>query len=105
VTLDALKIDGSEEIKVLSSQAGVFYATPSPSEPDFAPVGTKIGTKGTLCLLEAMKLFSPITLESYGKDGVGLYPEGDYEVVRVVPNSGQAVNKGDLLFVIKPSVS
>jgi acetyl/propionyl-CoA carboxylase alpha subunit/acetyl-CoA carboxylase alpha subunit len=102
VTLDALKIEGSDEIKILSPQAGVFYATPSPSEPDFAPVGGSVGVTDTLCLLEAMKLFSPITLESFGKDGVALYPVGDYEVVRVVPSSGQAVNKGDLLFVIKP---
>jgi acetyl/propionyl-CoA carboxylase alpha subunit/acetyl-CoA carboxylase alpha subunit len=104
VSLDALRIEGSDEIKVLSAQAGVFYLTPSPAEPDFVKVGDVIDTNSTLCLLEAMKLFTAINLNGYGKDGTELYPsDTKYEVVRVVPVSGQAVNRGDLLFVIKPS--
>jgi acetyl/propionyl-CoA carboxylase alpha subunit/acetyl-CoA carboxylase carboxyltransferase component len=105
VNLDSLKIEGSDEIKVLSAQAGIFYLTPSPSEPEFVHVGKVIGIEDTLCLMEAMKLFSAITLGSFGKEDHPLYPAGQYEVVRVVPVSGQAVNRGDLLFVIKPVAS
>lgn len=101
--IESLKIEGSDEIKVLSSQAGVFYLTPSPTEPEFAKEGDVLGVDDTLCLLEAMKLFSAVNLRSYAKDGVDLYdPDQRYEIVRVVPVSGQAVNRGDLLFVIRP---
>jgi len=100
---EMLKIEGSDEIKVLSSQAGVFYLTPSPAEPEFTKEGDIIGVDDTLCLLEAMKLFSALNLRSYAKDGVDLYDaKMSYEVVRVVPMTGQAVNRGDLLFVIRP---
>ena len=103
LNLDVLRIEGTDEIKVLSSQAGVFYLTPSPAEPDFVKVGDVVTTDSTLCLLEAMKLFSALNLNAYGKDGQELYPsDKKYELVRIVPVSGQAVNRGDLLFVIKP---
>ena len=51
-----------------------------------------------------MKLFSPISLRSCNP-GESFYDNGkEYEVVRVIPTPGQAVNKGDLLFVIKETV-
>ena len=52
-----------------------------------------------MCQIEAMKLFSPVTLSSVSpafEDGV------EYEVVRVSQTGGAQVNQGDLLFVVKP---
>ncbi|MBF0197269.1 MAG: ATP-grasp domain-containing protein [Planctomycetes bacterium] len=98
----ALEIEGSDEIKVLSPSTGVFYDTPSPTEPAFAEIGKQMQTTDTLCLLEAMKIFSSISLDSFNKGQQVIYnPEKQYEVVQVIPSSGQAVNKGDLLFVLK----
>jgi acetyl/propionyl-CoA carboxylase alpha subunit len=97
----SILIEGSDEIKVLSTQAGVFYTTSSPSEPEFVKEGDEITLAKTLCLLEAMKLFTSLNLQSYNKDHE-LYADQKYTLVRTVPVSGQAVNKGDLLFVIKP---
>lgn len=97
----SILIEGSDEIKVLSPQAGVFYTTASPSEPEFVKEGDEITLAKTMCLLEAMKLFTSLNLQSYNKDHE-LYADQKYTLVRTVPVSGQAVNKGDLLFVIKP---
>ena len=96
-----IEIEGSPELKVVSPSTGVFYDASSPSEPPFAPAGTKIRIGDTIGLLEAMKLFSPISLKSCNPGGSFYDPEKTYEVVRVIPSPGQAVNKGDLLFVIK----
>jgi acetyl/propionyl-CoA carboxylase alpha subunit len=106
VVLDrsAVEIEGSTELKVISPSTGVFYDASSPSEPPFAPVGKTIGVGDTIGLLEAMKLFSSLTLNNCNPGG-SFYPsEKRYEVVRVIPTPGQAVNKGDLLFVIKEAV-
>ena len=56
-----------------------------------------------MCLIEAMKLFRPLSLEHFNKDDLVLYdPKQTYKVIRVNPSNGQAVSKGDLLFVIEP---
>ena len=39
VSLEALAIEGSDELKVLSPSTGIFYITPSPSEPEYVAVG------------------------------------------------------------------
>jgi acetyl/propionyl-CoA carboxylase alpha subunit len=106
VVLDrsAVEIEGSTELKVISPSTGVFYDASSPSEPPFAPVGAKVSIRETIGLLEAMKLFSSLSLKNCNPGGSFYDPEKIYEVVRVIPTPGQAVNKGDLLFVIKEAV-
>ena len=103
VDLQILKIEDSGELKVLSPSAGVFYLTPSPSEPELAQIGDVVSTDKPICLLEAMKLFRPVTLDSFNADNVIVYsPDTQYRIVRINPTNGQAVNQGDLLFVIQP---
>jgi acetyl/propionyl-CoA carboxylase alpha subunit len=98
----AIEIEYSDEIKVIAPSTGIFYTAPTPADPEFVAVGEKINTEQTLCLIEAMKLFRPISLDFFNQTGE-LYPADQaYEVVRVNPSNGQAVNKGDLLFVIRP---
>ncbi len=101
--IDSLRIEDSNEIKVISQSAGVFYTTPSPTEPEFSKVGDVVSVSDTLCLMEAMKLFRPLTLEMYNDDVQVIYdPAKKYKIVRINPANGQAVNKGDLLFVVEP---
>ncbi len=103
VDQNSLKIEGTDEIRVLSPSSGVFYASPTPQEDDFVKVGDAVSVDDTLCLLEAMKLFTPFSLGMYNTKNDTLYPnERKYKVVRVHNVSGQQVNMGDLLFVIKP---
>ncbi len=103
IDLEMLKIEGSEELKVLSPSTGVFYRTPSPSEPEYVSVGDTISTEDTLCQLEAMKMFTPMNLNTFSnKDGELYSSKSTYQVTRVNLTTGQQVNEGDLLFVIKP---
>ena len=103
VSLEALAIEGSDELKVLSPSTGIFYITPSPSEPQYVSVGEEVSVTKTLCQLEAMKIFSPLTLASFNQTDQALYPEGQrYVITRINIANGQQVNAGDLLFVVKP---
>ena len=100
---DAILIDDSDELKVLSPATAIFYTTPTPTEPAYVSVGDKINVTDTLGQLEAMKLFTPMTLADFNTE-FELYDSGrEYEVTRINMGSGQQVNAGDLLFVVKPS--
>ena len=57
----------------------------------------------TLCLLEVMKMFQPLSLSSFNKSGTEVYPANTgYVVTHAKGVDGQQVNKGDLLFVVRP---
>ena len=105
IDLEMLKIEGSDELKVLSPSTSVFYLTPSPSEPEFVQVGDEVTTGDTLCQLEAMKVFTPLNLNTFASDSGEVYSsQTKYEITRINVASGQQVNEGDLLFVIRPKV-
>jgi acetyl/propionyl-CoA carboxylase alpha subunit/acetyl-CoA carboxylase carboxyltransferase component len=100
--INALRIEGTEEIRVVAPTSGIFYLTPSPGEPDYVSIGERVTTNSVLCQLEAMKLFTPLRLASFNTESQAVYPDDqDYEIVRVNLASGQQVNAGDLLFVVK----
>ncbi len=103
VTRESLSIDGSDELKVLAPASSIFYSAPSPTEPAYAKEGDIVTVDQTLCLMEAMKMFSPLTLKSFNSRSNALYdPSRQYCIVRIHNAEGQQVNQGDLLFVIKP---
>ena len=102
IDIDAIRIDGSDELKVLAPAAAIFYSTPTPTEPEYVAVGDRVSVRHTLGQLEAMKIFTPLKLADFNTD-VALYdPEREYEVTRINMSTGQQVNAGDLLFVVKP---
>ena len=103
VTIDHLRVEGSNELKVLAPASSIFYSAPSPSEPSYVKEGDIINASQTLCLMEAMKMFSPLNLKSFNSQNNKLYdPEMQYQVIRIHNSEGQQVSQGDLLFVIKP---
>lgn len=103
VNLDALRIEGSDEIKVLSPSTSIFYGSSAPTEPPFIKEGDVISVEQTLCLMEAMKMFTPLSLKQFNRAGHELYPAHQkYKVTRILNSDGQQVNQGDLLFVVKP---
>jgi acetyl/propionyl-CoA carboxylase alpha subunit len=105
INLEMLRIDDSDELKVLSPSTGVFYRTPSPSEPEYVNVGDIVTTEDVLCQLEAMKMFTPVNLNTFsGEDGEVYTPDNKYEITRINITTGQQVNEGDLLFVIRPVI-
>jgi acetyl/propionyl-CoA carboxylase alpha subunit len=104
--MDALRITGTNELRLPAPSAGVFYRTPTPGDPEFVRPGDVIDVYRTLCLLEAMKTFSSLSLSTFRANDTPLFPAGQfYEVVRIVPENGQAVNRDDLLFVIRPAAA
>ena len=102
INVTNIAIEGTDELKVFSPSSAIFYSTPSPSEPEYVNVGDRIGTNTTLCQLEAMKVFSSLKLGDFNHNSQVYDLTSEYEVSRINIRSGQQVNRGDLLFVIKP---
>ena len=100
--LKDLLIPDTEEIKVISPMTGVYYATPSPNEDDYVKVGDKISLSTTTCQIEAMKLFTHISLSGVPGAGEIFRDDPEYQVMRVNQANNAQVNSGDLLFVVKP---
>lgn len=103
VDAGALKIEGSDELKVLSPSTSIFYGSSAPTEPPFVKEGDIIDVEQTLCLMEAMKMFTPLSLKQFNHGDSQLYPASKkYKITRIMNSDGQQVNQGDLLFVVKP---
>lgn len=78
-------------VAIESPMVGTFYASPSPDKPPFVSAGGQVGPNSVVCLVEAMKIFNEIKAERSGT------------IVKVLVQSGQAVEFGQPLFMIKPS--
>ena len=52
---------------LISPMVGVVYLAPSPDAPTYIKVGDTISEGQTICLIEAMKTFNPITATKGGK--------------------------------------
>jgi|MEHZ01.5.fsa_nt_MEHZ011457229.1_10 acetyl/propionyl-CoA carboxylase alpha subunit/acetyl-CoA carboxylase beta subunit len=102
-SLDSLRIEGTDELKVLAPMTGIYYSTPSPNDPEYVEIGSQINLSTTLCQIEAMKLFSQISLSSVTGAGELFQADQNYEVVRLNQANGAQINAGDLLFVVRPS--
>ena len=107
VDKESIKLEGSEELKVLSPQMGGFYRAPSEDDEPFVSEGQVIDVNETLCLIESMKVFTELTLADYkSSDGNTLFPDDvKYKVKKVIAEDKNTVNQGDLLFVMLPIVA
>jgi acetyl-CoA carboxylase biotin carboxyl carrier protein len=66
-----------------------FYASPGPGEPAFVTRGSRVKAGDTLCILEAMKMMNHLEAEF------------DCEILSVKAESGDSVEYGQPLFVVK----
>lgn len=82
------KDDGLLIIK--SPTVGTFYSSQSPEDPPFVTVGAKVGPQSTVCLIEAMKVFNPITADVAGT------------IEAILVKNGDAVEYGQALFKVRP---
>jgi acetyl-CoA carboxylase biotin carboxyl carrier protein len=78
-------------VAVTSPMVGTFYAAANPDSPAFVAVGAAVNENSTVCLIEAMKVFNEIKAECNGT------------IERVLVQSGQPVEFGQKLFLVKPS--
>ena len=101
--IDDFRIEGTDELKVVSNSMGIYYSKASPAEPEFVEVGDVVSVNDPLCLMEAMKIYSSINLKSFNKVGAELFSsDTKYRVERINNANGQQVSSGDLLFVVSP---
>ena len=99
----SITVEGSEELKVLAPSTSIVYRSASPDQPAYVEEGDTVTVDQTLCLLEAMKMFQPLSLSNFNKKGKEVYPAHQkYQITHIKGVTDQQVNKGDLLFVIKP---
>ncbi|NEW06214.1 acetyl-CoA carboxylase biotin carboxyl carrier protein [Paenibacillus sp. SYP-B3998] len=84
------KQEDSSLHKIVSPMVGTFYQAASPGSAPFASVGSKIGDKTVVCIVEAMKLMNEIEAEIRG------------EIVEILVENGQLVEYGQPLFLVRP---
>ena len=77
-------------IAIESPMVGTFYSAANPDSPPFVTAGANITPSSVVCLIEAMKVFNEIKAEKAGK------------IERVLVQSGEAVEFGQKLFLVRP---
>ncbi len=82
---------GTGTIEIVAPMVGTFYITPAPDKPPFVEVGSTVAPGDPLCLIEVMKLFITVYAEQPGR------------IVEIVPENGQLVEHGQLLFLLEPA--
>ncbi|WP_367307365.1 acetyl-CoA carboxylase biotin carboxyl carrier protein [Alicyclobacillus acidocaldarius] len=74
---------------ITSPMVGTFYRAPAPDAPPFVDVGSQVGPKTVVCIIEAMKLMNEIEAEVSG------------EIVEILAENGQLVEYGQPLFKVR----
>ena len=77
-------------LAVRAPNLGTFYRAPKPGAPPYVEIGQKITADTEVCLIEVMKLFTPV------KAGV------DGTVREIWPNDGQMVEFEQILVIVEP---
>lgn len=80
--------DGTVEIK--SPTIGTFYSAPSPDDPAFVSVGSKVTPESVVCLVEAMKVFNQVQADTTGT------------ITEILVSDGDSVEFNQPLFRVKP---
>jgi len=79
-----------DRICIKAPLVGTFYRSPSPNAAPFVEVGDIVEPRQVLCIIEAMKVMNEISSETKGK------------IMEIIPENGQIVDFGHLLFVLEP---
>ncbi len=77
-------------IPIKSPMLGTFYTAAKPGDPPFVEVGTTVGEKDTVCIIEVMKLFTSITAGIRGS------------IAKICAENGQMVQYDEVLFLVEP---
>ncbi|MBS0189928.1 MAG: acetyl-CoA carboxylase biotin carboxyl carrier protein [Phycisphaerales bacterium] len=78
-------------VAIESPMVGTFYSAANPDSAPFVTAGAKITPSTVVCLIEAMKVFNEIKAEKPGT------------IERVLVKSGEAVEFGQKLFLVRPA--
>ena len=90
--VDAAPETPVEEVgeEIVSPMVGTFYKSTDPDSPAFVHVGGAVSDDTTVCIIEAMKIFNEIKAQCNGT------------ILKVLVDSGDAVEFGQPLFLVKP---
>jgi acetyl-CoA carboxylase biotin carboxyl carrier protein len=77
-------------VDVTAPMVGTFYRAPSPGDPPFVEIGSRISPGQPVCILEAMKLMNELEAEVGG------------EVLEILVENGTPVEFGQVLMRVKP---
>lgn len=83
--------DDAGLVAIESPMVGTFYSAANPDADPFVAVGKSVSADSVVCLVEAMKVFNEIKAECSGT------------IERVLVNSGDAVEFGQKLFLVRPA--
>ncbi len=78
-------------VVIESPMVGTYYASSSPDAAPYVSIGTNIRTDSTVCVIEAMKVFTDIPA---GLNGT---------ITEILVKSGQSVEFGQPLFRVNPA--
>lgn len=77
-------------LEVRAPMLGRFFRAPSPTEPPFVEVGSRVQPDDTVCVIEVMKLFNTVRAEVSGT------------IVEVLVENGAMVEHDAVLFRVRP---
>ena len=81
----------SAGVVIESPMVGTYYASSSPDAPVFVNVGTTVRPDATVCIIEAMKVFTEIPA---GVSGT---------ITEILVKNGQSVEFGQPMFRVNPA--
>jgi acetyl-CoA carboxylase biotin carboxyl carrier protein len=81
------ELDGT--ITINSPTVGTYYSSPTPDDPPFVSVGSRVQPETIVCIVEAMKVFNQIPAELSGT------------IVAVLAKNGESVEFGQPLFRVR----
>jgi acetyl-CoA carboxylase biotin carboxyl carrier protein len=77
-------------VAIKAPNLGIFYRAPKPGASPYVNTGDQVDQDTEVCLIEVMKLFTPVTAGISGK------------VVKICIEDGEMVEHDQALFYIQP---
>lgn len=87
---DAAAEESANLLPIKSPMVGTFYIAPSPDAKPFVSVGSTVDEETDVCIIEAMKVFNNVKAECRGT------------ITKILVSNGQAVEFGQVMFLVKP---
>jgi acetyl-CoA carboxylase biotin carboxyl carrier protein len=81
--------EDKDTVPIKSPTVGTFYESPSPGDPPFVTVGSKVAPDSIVCIIEAMKVFNQITADVNGT------------IIELMVKNGDPVEFGQPLFRVR----
>ncbi|MDO5641637.1 MAG: acetyl-CoA carboxylase biotin carboxyl carrier protein subunit [Paracoccus sp. (in: a-proteobacteria)] len=66
-----------DQVEIAAPLAGLCYLAPEPGSPPFVNLGDRVAAGQTLCIIEAMKVMTPVTATNAGTVATILVENGD----------------------------